>query len=231
MTALDGTRRRSAWSGASPWGLPSPEGSGVRRRPTPGDGEEGEPFPLLRRRSAPSPFAASATADVEDRLLDAFLATSRLQDLLTPWAGVRLVVASLRRLVPCEIAFGSRYDIDDDVLRVVSVDPPGPLSPAARVLRIDSGLAGWAVRSRAPVLRATDDAAGFRLGAVVPGGIAYARNAMYVPLRREDLLVGLLQVVNRRNATEFSEADARVMVYLGERLADQIQSSSLALAL
>lgn len=217
----------SAFTGPAPAG----DGSGVRPVPAHRRWPRVGPavFPLVTRRS-PRPVSDD-DAPVDERLFDAFLGVAAFGTAAHPWDGMVLATRLLQRLVPSDVVFGSLYDIDDDVLRVVAADARGPIRPDGRTLRTDEGLVAIALRDRQPPVRFVDGAGDTRFGTMEGGHLRFARNAIYMPLRADDQLMGLLHMVNRRREGPFSEADASVVQYVGERLAEFLHDASLAMAM
>lgn len=189
------------------WTLPAhgPDASGVRRRPT-------------------APIESSD----DDRLFDAFVATERMTMFPTPLVAIRFALGLLRDLIPSEVAFGSLYDIDDHVLRIVWMDPAAPLpeSPNGRTLPVDAGLVARALATLAPPLRLVNDAGGKRLATA--DGERPVRNVIFMPLRTDGRLLGLVHLVNR-DGREFTAGDAAVLSYVGDRLAETIHTARCSL--
>lgn len=220
----------------------SRQGSGVRPRPVAPDDDA--PFPLVRPRAEtdaePLPLVTlrpSASRDIRPRaddgdgadpLMRAFLALGQLPWSKTPAEALGFATRLLFELVPSEAGFGYVYDVDRDVLRVIT-----RCGEAADVQEGDSvpraaGLFAHAARHLCPPLRVAGvrghRAFDPRVDALGPD----PRTALYMPLEHDGTLLGLLHLVNRRDAPSFGEDDGAVAAYVGQQLADYLYGATLA---
>lgn len=223
----------------------SRQGSGVRPRPVAPD--EDVAFPLVRPRAEapadaePLPLVtvrASSTRDTEPRsddgdatdpLMRAFVELEQLPRSQTPLQGLAFATRLLFELVPSEAAFGYLYDVDRDVLRVAArCGATDPVRDGDEVPR-GAGLIELALRYLCPPLRVAGARGHRAFDAAVDVLGPEPRTALYMPIEHDGTLLGLLQLVNRRNAPAFDEGDGSLAAYVGQRLGDFLHQTRLSL--
>jgi two-component system sensor histidine kinase HydH len=105
----------------------------------------------------------------------------------------------------------------------------GPGSDKIKTLRlkIGEGIAGWVAQAEKPLIcpdpyadarfsRHFDDESGFR-----------TRSILCVPLKSRDRLVGVVEVINKKAAQGFTEADLEILVMLGNMIGPALENAHL----
>jgi diguanylate cyclase (GGDEF)-like protein len=94
-------------------------------------------------------------------------------------------------------------------------------------LRLDQGIAGWVARHREP-LHLEDAAADPRHDPTLARSTGLVPHAMIcVPLVHQDLLVGVLQVINKHGGTAFTPDEVRLVQTLASQAAGAIAQAQL----
>jgi signal transduction histidine kinase len=105
----------------------------------------------------------------------------------------------------------------------------GPGSDKIKALRlqIGEGIAGWVAQAEKPLIcpdpyadarfsRHFDDTSGFR-----------TRSILCVPLKSRDRLVGVVEVINKKAAQGFTEADLEILIMLGNMIGPALENAQL----
>jgi signal transduction histidine kinase len=111
---------------------------------------------------------------------------------------------------------------DEAHLKVVAARGPRARRIMGRVQRTDEGVAGWVVRHGEPLLlrgAATDP----RFTAV--GRRPDVRDALCVPLRLEERVLGAVSVSNRRSAEPFNQDDLELLAALGNQVSVAVRNA------
>jgi len=165
------------------------------------------------------------TGDQDRRLAVAFEASQDLYFLATPVDGLEFAVKLLSDLVPCEAVSGCVYDINTDEFRFVALTGPGGTERRAEAVPSTEGLLAAAVRSGKDTFVASDVENDPRYDPAVDGRVGLTVDTLaYLPLIKGDNQLGILQLINRKNRTGFSDADMAVAGYLASQVADFLQS-------
>ena len=176
--------------------------------------------------AAPTPHGVrDQTGDQDKRLAIAFEASQDLYFLATPAEGLDFAVKLLHELVPCEAISGCLYDINTDEFRFVAVSGVGAEERRAAAVRSTVGLFSVAVRSGLDSLVVRDVAEEPRYDPVTDGrtGIV-ARDMAFFALHKGDHLLGMLQLINRRDARGFTEGDLAVASYVAHQATEFLRS-------
>src|SRR5438132_1977060 len=157
-------------------------------------------------------------------LATAFAARIELEELMP------LVIGKCRDALDAEGASVLLLDVSGDELYFPYVAEADP-EVAARLLQhrfpAERGIAGDVVRT-ARALRVDDAEADprFYRGVDEVTGIR-TRGLLAAPLRTRDAVIGVLQVVNRRNGSAFGDDDLRFLEALGGAVAVAIENGRL----
>ena len=104
---------------------------------------------------------------------------------------------------------------------------PGSGKIKALRLKIGEGIAGWVAQAEKPLIcpdpyadarfsRHFDDESGFR-----------TRSILCVPLKSRDRLVGVVEVINKKAAQGFTEADLEILIMLGNMIGPALENANL----
>jgi two-component system, NtrC family, sensor histidine kinase HydH len=104
---------------------------------------------------------------------------------------------------------------------------PGSDRIKAMRLKIGEGIAGWVALAEKPLIcpdpyadarfsRHFDDESGFR-----------TRSILCVPLKSRDRLVGVVEVINKKEARGFTEADLEILIMLGNMIGPALENAYL----
>jgi GAF domain-containing protein len=202
--------------------------------PPPARAQEVAPAPAPRT-PLPTPQSAAdswssgnpleSTGDHDRRLSAAFEAVQDLYFLASSAEGLVFAVKLLQDLVPCEAATGGIYDINTDELRLVALTGTGSEERRAEAIPSSQGLLGAAALTTAEFLVINDVLSDPRFDPAIDGRVGMQTASMLLlPLRRDDNLLGLLQLINRRGGKPFSDADVAVCTYVARQVAEFMQS-------
>ena len=176
--------------------------------------------------SQPPAPVSQPTSD--DRLATAFEALQDLFFLTTPVEGLDFVLELLGDLVPSEASSACLYDINSDELRFVALRGPGAQERQGEGVPRLSGLMGAAATRSEGVLLTEDVPNDARFDPGVDGRIGLEPVTMaLVPVSHQGRLLGMLQLINRRDQAQYSRADANLMAYVGEKLAEFLYSARM----
>jgi len=113
-------------------------------------------------------------------------------------------------------------DEESDSLRVAAARGPRARRIMGRIQRMDEGVAGWVVRHGEPLLL-RGAAADPRFSAVCRR--ADVRDALCVPLRLGDRVLGAVSVSNRLSDEPFTEADLELLTALGNQVSVAVRNA------
>ncbi|MCZ7680433.1 MAG: GAF domain-containing protein [Sandaracinaceae bacterium] len=157
----------------------------------------------------------------DDRLATAFEALQDLFFLSTPLEGLDFVLRLLEDLVPSEAASACLYDINTDELRFVALAGPGAEERQGDAIPRVAGLCGAAARTLGEAVLVEDVASDSRYDPGIDGRVGIdPESMMLVGVAGGGRLLGLLQLINRRDQSQFSRADANVMTYVAGKLGE-----------
>ncbi len=183
------------------------------------------PTPQSAADSWSSGNPLESTGDHDRRLSAAFEAVQDLYFLASSAEGLVFAVKLLQDLVPCEAATGGIYDINTDELRLVALTGTGSEERRAEAIPSSQGLLGAAALTTAEFLVINDVLSDPRFDPAIDGRVGMQTASMLLlPLRRDDNLLGLLQLINRRGGKPFSDADVAVCTYVARQVAEFMQS-------
>lgn len=183
------------------------------------------PRPLVGAPPANTTTATGRRAegtDADHRLSSAFEAMPDLHAQPTPVAAFAFAVALLERLVPVEAISACLYDIDTHEFRFVSLTGPGAEERRASAVPASAGLFGEAAQKSRDVLLVRDAARAAQFDPAVDGRVGLeAREVVYLPLRRQQQHLGMLQLINRRHARpHFTDTDLAILHYVASQLTE-----------
>ncbi|MFT3922565.1 MAG: GAF domain-containing protein [Myxococcales bacterium] len=159
------------------------------------------------------------------RLAIAFEASQDLYFLGTPVEGLEFAVKLLSDLVPCDAVSACIYDINTDEFRFVALTGPGGSERRAEAVPSTEGLLAAAVRAGKDTFVASNVENDPRYDPAVDGRVGLTVDTIaYLLLQKGDNLLGILQLINRRNRTGFTDADMAVAGYLSSQVAEFLQA-------
>jgi hypothetical protein len=174
-------------------------------------------YPAAARLSSLPPAPG---APHDDRLAEVFEALDGLQRLRTPAEALDFAVRLLEQTIPAEATSACLYDINTDELRFVALSGTGAAERQGQAVARGAGLFGQAVQAEHNSSIFPDVMVEPTFNPAVDGRPGMeARNILLRPIVREHALLGVLQLINRRNAEAFSAQDVNVLNYIAEQLA------------
>jgi GAF domain-containing protein len=164
----------------------------------------------------------------DDALSTAFEALQDLFFLSTPIEGLEFVMRLLDDLVPSEAASACLYDINTDEFRFVALAGPGAQERQGEAVPRLIGLLGAAAQSPGDTLVVDHVAHDDRFDPGVDGRVGLdPRNMALVAVAFQGRLLGMLQLINRRDQPEYTRADANLLAYVGEKLGEFLQAARM----
>jgi len=113
-------------------------------------------------------------------------------------------------------------ETDDLVFAVVHGDVRGELRGYR--IGVDIGIAGWVAAEREPVI-ANRPRQDWRFSPQVDESFGFVtRSLICVPMSVGDNLVGVIELLNKYNGEEFSEADVALLLVLGNTAASALET-------
>jgi hypothetical protein len=201
--------------------------------PIPVRDQPAAPGRVVPQAQVSAPFFASptphgvrdASGDQDKRLAIAFEASQDLYFMATPAEGLDFAVKLLQELVPCEAISACLYDINTDEFRFVAVAGVGAEERRAAAVPSTLGLFSATVRSGLDSLVVRDVAAEPRYDPASDGrdGLTPRDMALF-QLHKGDLLLGMLQLINRHDERGFGEADLAVASYVAHQLTEFLRA-------
>ena len=190
----------------------------------------GDPQVAFPKAVVSVPPAGSGPDVEQDKLANAFEALHDLFFLSSPVEGLQFVIDLLQDVVPAEAYSTCLYDIDTNELRFVVLTGPQAEQRKGQAVPLTSGLMGHAARTEEKMLVVSDVASDERYDPAVDGrnGLQ-ARNMLVRSLISEGRLIGVLQLINRVNQTQFSRDDINLVNYVAKQLSYFLHSSRLGL--
>jgi hypothetical protein len=182
-------------------------------------------YPAAARASSAPPSMPPASGGHDDRLADVFEALGTLSRLPTAADALDFSVKLIERTVLSQAVSACLYDINTDELRFVAVTGIGAASMQGRAVPRTAGLFAQAARleHHASVFKdlmaepAYDPAIDSRPG-------LDAINMLLRPIVFEHQLLGMLQLINRREKPSYTAEDAHLVSYVAERLAEYVNN-------
>lgn len=182
-------------------------------------------YPAATRASSVPPSTPPPSGGHDDRLADVFEALGTLSRLPTAADALDFAVKLLERTVLSQAVSACLYDINTDELRFVAVTGIGAASMQGRAVPRTAGLFAQAARleHHASVFKdlmaepAYDPAIDSRPG-------LDAINMLLRPIVFEHQLLGMLQLINRREKPSYTAEDAHLVSYVAERLAEYVNN-------
>ena len=121
---------------------------------------------------------------------------------------------------------GSVLLLDEDTDELVFAVVHGDIRGELRGYRIgaDIGIAGWVAAEREPVI-ANNARQDWRFSAQVDDAFGFVtRSLICVPMSVSDNLVGVIELLNKHDGEEFSEADVALLLILGNTAATALET-------
>ena len=170
------------------------------------------------------------TTDEQDaRLAHAFEATQDLFFLSTPAEGLDFAIRLLDELVPSEAATACLYDINTDEFRFVALSGPGAEERKGEAIPARTGLLGTAAERVGAAYIVPDVSGDTLFDPGVDGRVGLEpRNALYMSIHHQGRLLGILQLVNRRDRPAYSTADSELVAYIAKQLAEFLFQARIA---
>lgn len=179
----------------------------------------GEPlvdYPAAEQNAA----APRVHAEPDDRLASVFEALHELPHKQTPHEAMELGLEVLGSTVACAAMSGCLYDINTDEMRFVAATGPGADKARGSALALNQGIFSRAARDEhgTLIVHHMSDAPDFDPERDGREGLE-TENLLFRPVAHEGRLLGMLQLINR-NSGFFSAADAHLVSYIADRLAE-----------
>ncbi|MGE0785880.1 MAG: GAF domain-containing protein [Sandaracinaceae bacterium] len=164
----------------------------------------------------------------DELLANAFEALQDLFFLTTPVEGLEFVVRLLGDLIPAQGYSTCLYDINTDELRFVAVAGPGGEAQKGRGVPRLRGLLGAAAIAPDAAVLIEDVVSDPRYDAATDGrpGVDIQTMAL-MAISHQGRLLGMVQLINRVDQSQFSRADANLLMYIGEKLGEFLFSARM----
>lgn len=171
---------------------------------------------------------ARVAPSADDRLATAFEALQDLFFLSTPLEGLEFVVRLLDDLVPCEAASACLYDINTDEFRFVALTGPGADERRGEGVPRVVGLFGAAALCAGEALLVEVAGRDERYDPGIDGRVGIDPETMaLIAVSHGGRLLGLLQLINRRDQPQFGRADANLLSYVAEKLGEFLYAARM----
>lgn len=192
------------------------------------------PEPSIRNRSQPpaSPFrsAGPATGEHDMRLASMFEDMQDLQLLKTPAEGLHFATQLLKKSIACEAIGAYLYDIDENKFRLVAAEGEYAEKHTGEAVSTDTGLFQAASLQVDEALSIDPVASDPRYAASSDAHLhPNPRNMLLMSLNYDNVLLGVLQLVNRKDAPTFDDNDRNVVAYVGRQLSTFIHFARIRL--
>lgn len=192
------------------------------------------PEPSIRNRSQPpaSPFRSTeaATSEHDMRLASMFEDMQDLQLLKTPAEGLHFATQLLKKSIACEAIGAYLYDIDENKFRLVAAEGEHAEKHTGEAVATDTGLfqaASVLIDESLSIDPVASDAR------YVASSDAHLhpdpRNMVLMSLNYDNALLGIIQLVNRKDAPAFDDNDRNVVAYVGRQLSKFIHFARIQL--
>ncbi len=171
----------------------------------------------LRRDLTRQTLALSTFDDVGRALTS----TLKLKEVLN------LIAEKITQLVPCEGWSLLLMDVKSDDLIFEIITGPQPEVARGTRVKLDQGIAGWVAKLGEPLLlqNAEEDA---RFLPAVDGAIgARTRSVLCVPLASKEKILGVIQLINKKDAVGFERHDLALVTALAGYGAIAIENARL----
>jgi hypothetical protein len=173
----------------------------------------------------------AATTDRTSRLEDAFEALHELQFLSTPAEGLAFVINILQETIPSEAASACLYDINSHEMRFVVVTGPGAEQRKGEAVPLTLGLFGQAAKNyESPTVVSNVSASPYFDPQVDSRPNLMASNILYRPITFNQRLLGMLQLINRQDQSQFSSLDVNLINYVASQLAEFVHEMQMKTA-
>ncbi|MCB9667417.1 MAG: GAF domain-containing protein [Myxococcales bacterium] len=176
-----------------------------------------------RSEPPPSPFRSGgpSTSEHDIRLAGIFEDMQDLQLLKSPAEGLHFATQLLKKTIACEAIGAYIYDINSHKFRLVSAEGERAEQRTGEAVSSDTGLLRAASLLDEEPLTVNSVATDSRY---VPSSDAHLEanpsTMMLMPLSYDDVLLGMLQLVNRQHAKMFDANDKSLVTYVGKQLSE-----------
>ncbi len=162
-----------------------------------------------------------------DNLRDLVQLSSLINSSLDTREVLNNALMSVEQSLNAEVSSIFEVDQVKGELFILLARGPGSDKIKTLRLRIGEGIAGWVAQTEKPLIcpdpyadarfsRHFDDESGFR-----------TRSILCVPLKSRDRLVGVVEVINKKEAQGFTEEDLEVLTMLGNMIGPALENSHL----
>lgn len=164
----------------------------------------------------------------EDKLTKVFEALHNLTFLNNAAEGMEFVINLLQDAIVCEAASGCIYDINTHELRFVVASGPGGAERKGRGIPLDKGLLGYSARQdeTTKLFANLEKNPYFDPEIDARTGLA-AKSMLLRPLVLDSHLLGIIQLINRKDLPEFTAEDSSLVTYVAKQLTEFIGRSRL----
>jgi signal transduction histidine kinase len=162
------------------------------------------------------------------RVANTFLRIDHIMTTITDLSQLlKLVMVEAEKVVDAETSGLLLYDeTTNELYFELALGPKGDRLKEIR-LALDQGIAGYAALHREPVnvTDAQNDPRFFKQADKTSTFVT--RNLVAVPMMRQNRLIGILEVLNKRGAEHFSDEDVKIMQVLAGQAAIAIENARL----
>lgn len=177
------------------------------------------PATLLSRE----PARAGSGASASDRLAVAFEGLQQLEHSESASAALEVVIDILEQVIPSDACSACLYDINTDEIRFVAVSGPGSATRQGTAVSSKKGLIGLALKKdhTATVIGDVQLEPNYEPRADAREGLE-PRTMLMRPLVGGGRTLGVLQLINRHDATGYSQDDVNVLNYVADRVGEAL---------
>jgi|GEM_PF-523770 len=124
---------------------------------------------------------------------------------------------------------GILMTVDETTDELVFEVTAGPIGLALQGKRLPKreGVAGESYFAQKPIIRNNIDPADMYLNSSVPGAISKIKNILAVPLITQGEVIGVLEIINKKNDLSFTESDLQVLEGFASQAAVAMQNATL----
>jgi GAF domain-containing protein len=157
----------------------------------------------------------------EDKLTKAFESLHNLTFLNNAAEGMDFVIALLQEAIGFEAASGYVYDINTHELRLVVASGPGSENRKGHAVPLDRGILSYCARQdeSTKTFCSLEKNPNFDPEVDSREGLT-ATSLLIRPLVLDTHLLGMIQLINRKDLGEFTAEDASLVNYVGKQLTD-----------
>jgi hypothetical protein len=164
----------------------------------------------------------------EDKLTKVFEALHNLTFLGNAAEGMEFVINLLQDAIACEAASGCIYDINTHELRFVVASGSGGEERKGRGIPLDKGLLGYSARQDETTKLFTNLENNPYFDQEIDARIGLTAKSMLLrPLVQDSHLLGMIQLINRKDLPEFTAEDSSLVTYVAKQLTEFIGRSRL----